>query len=226
MHHAPATTDLPAATMPWILTIDAPSIELLRDGSEAMIQFVALLQEQAELVVELQRQRAEWRAPTLIHGDLTWDNLLVVAGQQREDALRLVDWEMAGLGDPAWDAGSFISEFLTSWVFSIPVAPGEMTARTELATFPLERAQPAMRAFWNAYTAERDISDAVQHSLLNRIVRCAAVRLLQSAIERLQGETRLTGHAILLLQLSLNILRAPGDAAHRLILPPPAPEAT
>jgi Ser/Thr protein kinase RdoA (MazF antagonist) len=51
------------------------------------------------LVAGLRRTRGAWRAVALIHGDLKHDNLLVGPG----DRVVVIDWEMAAIGDPAWD---------------------------------------------------------------------------------------------------------------------------
>ena len=54
------------------------------------------------LIPALREARARWSRLCLIHGDLKHDNVLVCgAGASRR--VVLVDWEMARLGDPAWD---------------------------------------------------------------------------------------------------------------------------
>ena len=66
--------------------------------------------------------------------------------------VQFVDWEMAGVGDPCWDAGTVFSECLSTWLRSTPVTretpPEDFLP---LAGFPLRRMQPAMRSFWRSY---------------------------------------------------------------------------
>jgi aminoglycoside phosphotransferase (APT) family kinase protein len=54
------------------------------------------------LVAGLRTARALWRSLALVHGDLKHDNVLV---EPTPDGLRVrvLDWEMARIGDPAWD---------------------------------------------------------------------------------------------------------------------------
>ena len=49
------------------------------------------------------------------------------------------------------------------------------------------------------------------------VVELAAVRLLQTAVERAQSLTRASAHVVTLLQLADNMLRDPEDAAVNLI---------
>ena len=46
-----------------------------------------------------------WRAETFIHNDVKWDNFLVYAraGSRRLTQMKIIDWELANFGDPAWD---------------------------------------------------------------------------------------------------------------------------
>jgi hypothetical protein len=53
--------------------------------------------------------------------------------------------------------------------------------------------------------------------MLRRSVRYAAARLVQSAFERTQNSAWITSDVICLLQLSLNILQQPADAAATLL---------
>ncbi|WP_157557486.1 phosphotransferase [Intrasporangium oryzae] len=46
-------------------------------------------------------------AGCLVNHDMKWDNVVVSSGRTV-----LVDWEMAGLGDPAWDLGCLLAEHL------------------------------------------------------------------------------------------------------------------
>lgn len=49
---------------------------------------------------------AQWRTAVLIHGDVKWEHV-------RRDGV-LVDWELAGLGDPAWDLAGLLHELCMS----------------------------------------------------------------------------------------------------------------
>jgi hypothetical protein len=70
--------------------------------------YVASIQAASE---ELTRLRLGWQASALIHFDLTGDNVLI-EDSSSGSPLRIVDWELAGLGDPMYDVGSLLSHLL------------------------------------------------------------------------------------------------------------------
>jgi Ser/Thr protein kinase RdoA (MazF antagonist) len=216
------TAHLPLAesahTIPGVLFLHEPGPELLRDGSAAAIELVRLLQQEDQLADALSELRSELRAVSVIHHDLKWDN--VVVEQLGEAAVaHLVDWETAGVGDAAWDVGTFLSGYVSSWIFSLP-SFGETAAErmTELASRPLAQMRTPMAAFWREYllaTRTRDWSR--DDGFLSRTIRCAAARLLQTALEASQLSDQLTPPVILHLQVSQNLFSKPLGAAVSLL---------
>jgi hypothetical protein len=147
--------------------------------------------------------------------DLRWDNCLAIAapGAGRRTQTLLVDWELAGRGEAALDVGTVLAEYLSAWVGSIPIVevatPGRLLS---LARYPLRRMQPAIDAFWSAYRATSPAPPA-----LGRVLEMAAVRLLNTAVERAQVLAAPSAHLVMLLQLAENVLREPETAAHTLL---------
>jgi aminoglycoside phosphotransferase (APT) family kinase protein len=153
-----------------------------------------------------------------VHGDIKWDNLLVARGEGGASRLKIVDWELARVGEPCWDVGSVFGDYLGFWLASIPITGEEPPDRfLQLARYPIEKMQPAMRSFWKAYAAGMGLTAEEQDEWLLRSVRYAAARLLQTAYEQSALTLKLTGNVICLLQLSLNILQRPTDAAGSLL---------
>jgi Ser/Thr protein kinase RdoA (MazF antagonist) len=112
--------------------------------------------------------RREWRPGCLVHGDLRWANVLL---ERRDDRRRvwIVDWELACLGDPAWDVGCAVGDMVVT--------------RVQGARSPAAPWAP-MRSFLAAYRAEARLDDIRWQRLLARSARLAAVRLVQSVIEQ------------------------------------------
>lgn len=205
------------ASVPWALSmLLLPHIDLLREVSASNIQLIKIVQKFAEFSELLGELRDSWTRTALIHGDLKWENCLVVSKNgSKSRALGIVDWELAGLGDPLWDVGCIFADYLAHWVFSMPVTPNSQPEElVRLARWPLEEMHPACRAFWNDYLGQvhRDREQAMIKS-----VRYAGGRLLQTAFEHLQGSNFLSGHAVCLLQLSLNMMKQPTEAATQLL---------
>jgi len=129
-----------------------------------------------------------------------------------------VDWELARLGDPCWDTGVFLGEYLLSWLISTPIAGQNAPTRLlALSKYPLERMQPAIRTFWPTYSRKMGLDAATSEAWLLRSVRYAAAWLIQAAYEQDRSTTQLSGNTLSLLQLSLNILRRPAEAASSLL---------
>jgi aminoglycoside phosphotransferase (APT) family kinase protein len=218
LHRIPPThvEPLPPGVDPmWGLALPEPSHELLLDLSAGAQDLLARVQASPALCRRLDALRDAGGDDRLVHGDLRWDNCLAVAapGSRRKTRLLLVDWELSGAGTPAFDVGTVLAEYLRLWVGSIPIVepddPGCLVTR---ARHPLQRMRPALQAFWASY-----VRACPQPPALRRVVELAAVRLLQTAVERAQGLARPSAHVVTLVQLADNMLTTPDAAAVSLL---------
>ena len=216
----PGTHTGASSRAPWTLAlIHVPDLSVLREISMGNLHLIRVVQQFPEFSELLQSMHEAWSPTTLIHGDLKWDNCLVSpVARPRVSRVHLVDWELAAVGDPSWDVGSMLAEYLAGWVFSMPIAgDGTPEEMIRLARWPLERLQPAIASFWRAYADGWGWDPATEDERLLRSVRYAGVRLVQTAFEHLQGASALTAPSVCLLQLSLNTLKRPREAATRLL---------
>jgi aminoglycoside phosphotransferase (APT) family kinase protein len=188
---------------PWALAGHRPSPDALAELTPAGAEAIRIAQ-RAELAPRLDEVRASWRASALIHNDLSCANVLVGAGDDGA-AVTLVDWELAGWGDPDWDVGSFLAACLSLWLLSTP-----SVAR-------LASLQPAMAGFWRAYLDGAQGSPETEGARLPRVTRFAAARLVQTAFESAQTGDRLSSGAVLHLQVAANVLTRPDEAVSTLL---------
>src|SRR5262249_41759348 len=155
--------------------------------------------------------RAGWKTDKFIHMDLRWSNCFLPRPELKKGAgvdpcLNIVDWELAGWGDPLWDVGTILSNFLSFWVSGIPVTGGCHPDRyLDAAEVPLERLRPAMRAFWLSYLHGREVDNITSSQWLVKSVEYAAAQLVQNALENQFNAAQLSGGVLCLLQLSLNL---------------------
>jgi hypothetical protein len=201
--------------IPWVLSIHETKPEYYPVLSAGNGQLIQLVQRYPEFPKLLEDLRADWRATSLIHGDMKWENWIV--GPTGTDgsgpSLSLIDWEMADLGDTAWDVGALLQAFLVFWILSMPLsAEADASRLPNLAQYPLDPMQPAIRAFWTSYAAAAEHDTAKSADWLLRCVRYGGARMIQSAFECLYYEPAMTAQAVWLLQVSMNILKDPAQA--------------
>lgn len=215
----PATRPLPVRPPPAILSIQRPTLALYQEISHANLQLIQTLQRFPPFGQHLDVLRQAWQPSALVHYDLKGDNLLVVPAAARQRAtLKIVDWESAGWGDPCWDVGSVLGEYLGCWLTSIPFTGADPPEQLlTLARFPLAKMQPAIRRFWQSYSRRMGLDAETTDQWLLRAVRYSAARLLQTAFEQSQTAATLSGRALNALQLSYNILQRPHEAAIQLL---------
>lgn len=211
--------EVPTLGPPWVLSLHRPGLEFFHRVSGANVGLVQTVQRYQEFCSLLETLEQEWQQTALVHFDIKGDNILLTrAGQRRKSSLKLVDWELAGVGDPCWDVGCVFGEYLWLWLQSIPVvghdSPDKFIA---FARYPLAKIQPSLRAFWQMYASRMQLAGQAEVASLGRSVRYAAARLVQTAFEQGQQVNQLSASALHLLQLSFNMLQRPQEAAVHLL---------
>lgn len=210
---------------PWVLSIHRPDLSIFRQASAASLELIKTVQSVPSLGRRLDELRQAWQPSVLTHRDLKWENFLVcpAAGSSRL-TLKMIDWEAACPGDPCWDMGAVFSDYLSFWLFSIPITGRELPEHfPELARSPLQRMHPALGACWNAFRQRAGLEEPQSSEWLRRAVSFAAAGLMATAFEVAQMLTRLDSSLILHLQLALNILERPREAAVHLLGLPAGP---
>jgi aminoglycoside phosphotransferase (APT) family kinase protein len=225
--------DAPPHVRPTVFTLGAPDMSILREASAVNLKVIRLVQEHHVFNRELPRLAAEWQSESFIHGDVKLANCLTYRTREggRVYGIKWVDWEFAGLGDPRWDVGSLLSDYLALWVFSIPIPRSDEPDRMlDSARFPLSRIQRVFQRFLASYLRARSLGSADAATWTLTAIRMAGARLVQTAYEYAAGANELTAPVVALLQLAANILECPDRAQVDLFgicndpAPPQAPE--
>lgn len=210
---APATlsdTERSLPALPRQGLLDPLTPEMFYGASTAQLAVWRILQQDPAIADPLRRLERERAAEAPIHGDLRLDQFLG-AGTE----LRLVDWEMFQLGDPAADVGGFAGEWVHHAVRTF------LRARTNTGTSrpspvpnialtaswpPWHRVRPRVVAFWNAYRTARPADSAC---LATRAALFTGRHLLIRVLADTQHSARLDGFGHALLQLGKMMLIAP-----------------
>lgn len=205
--------------VPWCLSMHLQQPEWFQSLSAANSQLLQIIKKYDQFATALDALRAQWNYESLVHGDIKWDNCLVKLGDGSggKPVIKVVDWELADLGDALWDVAAILQSYLSYWILSMPVWPGatpeQMIAR---APWPLEMLQAPMNAFWNTYREVADIPLPERKKQLMRTIAYGAARMIQTAYEALSFSTQVNPSALYLLQVSMNILLSPEEGAAEL----------
>jgi aminoglycoside phosphotransferase (APT) family kinase protein len=201
---------------PSALSLCRLPLGMLRDLTGASLQLCRIIQANADFVEQLEKLDRSWSATCVTHNDVRLTNVLYLPPARRPQ-LSMVDWEAACLGDPRWDLGSALGEYLSLWLCSIPVVSSAPVAQVlPLARCPLPDVQRAIRACWAGYARHSGAA-------ATGVARFVAVRLVQTAFEITQGTGELTSDSVLHLQVAMNLLDRPQEGSvHLLGIPSPS----
>jgi len=206
--------------LPWILSIHETHPQYLSQMSQGNAQLLQILRDYPGLTQALDALKRSWAYRALLHGDIKWENLLLYR-ERPEDPLdiRIIDWEMADLGDECWDAGAILQAYLSFWIFTLPLSPGvSLEQAAAISPFKGEDMTVALAAFWTRYAAARGFQGkASSRRYLERCMACAGARMVQTAYEGIQQSPQITPQALCQLQMSMNILRDPAAAVSQMV---------
>jgi thiamine kinase-like enzyme len=197
-----------------------PDLETFRSFSSGGIEVIKIIQENRKVADILDHLTDEPNGSSVIHGDVRGDNFLLPAGAgaQGERWLKIIDFELATRGDPAIDIGWMFADYLSQWIFSLPLIAGYRPDRFEaIARWPLRKVQPLVRSFWRRYVSSIGLNRSQSDQFRSRAVKHCGARLLQLAMETTYTSNDITRSQLCLLQVGTNILLQPEAAVLDLV---------
>jgi thiamine kinase-like enzyme len=200
---------------PWVLNIAQTAESVFTNMSASTRTLVDILRGNPVLVQGLYGLAVIWRQETLIHGDIKWDNFLVANdGKLSWPDLRVVDWELADIGDSAWDVGCAFACYVQNWLATLG-ADGNSEDISDLiirAPHRISAIWPAIRSLWEAYAQARRFSPAQKDREMRLAATFAAGRLVLTAFEMSIRMPDITRTSLLALQLATAMMTAPETA--------------
>jgi Phosphotransferase enzyme family len=148
-----------------------------------------------------------WENKSLVHSDIKFTNFLIDHSNDDTPNIKLVDWELADIGDPCWDVASVLQAYLNLWLIQ------EMNKDQQYG-FSLPLVQESIAAFWKAYS-EDQVTDT--NRILNKALAFCALKMIHTCLETTPGSPSLGLYGAKLLQLSFNILDNPDGARSSLL---------
>lgn len=169
-----ATADLALWPTPAIGVLHLP--DHLDTASQGRAHATRLLMQaiarDQELAGALRGALAGWRDRCLVHGDLRRENWIATARARRLE-LKVLDWELSGSGDPAWDVASVVAELALDAIRAGRDPAGGWTGA---------EARRA-RAVLHAYAAAGGLLALGEPAVRRHVVLCTVSRLLHVACE-------------------------------------------
>jgi thiamine kinase-like enzyme len=187
--------------IPWILNTG----QLLNSNPQGIKNTViAEIHKHPDLIKRMEKVAAQWEVTSLIHGDIKWMNFIVMPNN--ED-IKLIDWEIADLGDPLWDVAGIFQSYFSSWVMSFNNHNIQQHQQMQGSEFlSIETIIPVVKLLWETYTSlQKFTSEEAKEKLLKTLSYMAA-RMLQTAFENNMAQQQISANSVRILQFCNHIL--------------------
>ena len=179
------------------------------------LKFYVLYQYYESLSAAIAELANEWHPCCLTHNDLKFNNILVHSRWDQLDncLVRLIDWEACAWGDPAFDLGTLVANYLGIWLHSLIVDPIiELEESLQLAVTPLEVLQPSMLALIRAYLNAYPMIVDYHRDFILRVIRFAGLVLIHQIQEMIQYRKYFDNAGICQLQVAKTLLTRPQES--------------
>jgi len=195
------------------------------------LKFYQLCQRTRDLSQAISHLEATSQRCCLIHGDLKFNNILLHDGwhnwrrqilpcstsslllAEDQSVVRLIDWEQWKWGDPAFDVGALMADYLRAWLKSVMLDRDvDLAMALKLAAVPLEMVQPSIQAFLQAYVSQFPQIIDVFPDFLDRLFRFAGLGLIRMIQDGLHYHEPFGAVEKCMLQVAKLFLCQPGTA--------------
>jgi tRNA A-37 threonylcarbamoyl transferase component Bud32 len=183
----------------WVLTLGQPQSPYVA-GTAAAQSIVATVLQRPDAVAALAQARAAWRDTQIVHGDAKAANVLVLDS----GAVRVIDWEIAALGDGLWDIAGMIHSLLV---------PNPLTAPEALVAAE-RRAHAQIDALWAGYLGAGASAGHLADPRL-ALLRLAGARIIQTCLETVQTVNYVYPHIPPMLRMGIELLTQPQASRER-----------
>ncbi len=192
--------------------ISAVSPEIFGSIPTEALEFYILHQRYESLESAIADLAYDWNPCCLTHNDLKLDNILVHSRWQNLDncLIRFIDWETASWGEPAFDLGSLIADYLRIWLESLVVdSTLELKESLHLAVIPVEMVQPSILALTRAYLSAFPMILEYRQDFILRVVQFAGLALINQLEQNLKCSQHFDNGGMQMLQVAKTLVTMP-----------------
>jgi len=192
--------------LPWILNISS----MPNNQTDTLLK---MIEDDEFLSTQLEEMRHNWSGDSMVHGDIKLVNFVAV-NEDGKEKVKVIDWEIANIGDPLWDVAGLLQSYLFFWITKLVAGPNgfQLIAGQEYLDAP--NRIKVTSAFWKVYVEKQSWTKEEEEKAKIKTMKYVAARLLQSAKELNQfNPNQLASNSTLILQITKSILQSPEGAA-------------
>lgn len=202
--------------LPWVLQLDRHNADAFFVNNEASASIIQLIKDNTLLLHSLSELAASWQYTHLIHGDIKWINFLALESEEGLSQ-RLIDWELADIGDPMWDVAGLVQSYVTAWLLGFDNAnPRSHELPEHMKLYELKNMQPSARAFMYQYLESKAYPESEHAAFFTRLMQFTAARIIQTSVEGITYNSKVEANNMRCIQLAFNIMKDPLAALEEL----------
>ncbi|MCC0175554.1 aminoglycoside phosphotransferase family protein [Waterburya agarophytonicola K14] len=202
--------------------------ELIGKVGEDAFKFYRLYQREVVIGEAIAQLEKKWLPCCLTHRDFRLANILVslscqaalneaelisLSKRKDEAIIRIIDWERFSWGDPAFDLGTIIANYLKLWLGSLIVGTDiDIRTTLSLATTPLAFIQPSLVALTNSYLAAFPEITHHNSDFLTKAIQFAGYHLIELILAKIEYREPFDNTGICLLQIAKMLLCHPQES--------------
>ncbi|AFZ36754.1 aminoglycoside phosphotransferase [Stanieria cyanosphaera PCC 7437] len=186
------------------------------------IEFFKLYQRYPSLHQAVVKLYENFQLSCLTHNDLRLSNILVDSQWEKQlkqnksntsSLIKLIDWEFFHWGDPAFDLGILIAQYLQRWLNSLYINNAlDLETSLRLATTPLEKLQPSIAAIMITYIQNFPKILKYYPQFILKTIQFAGLALIKETQNSIEYHEPFDNRAIATLQVAKSLLCYPNQA--------------
>ncbi|WP_306209963.1 aminoglycoside phosphotransferase family protein [Actinoplanes sp. RD1] len=198
----PDPSTLPPARPSAVFLLARPPLAAFQFHSHGSHLLTRLIQADEMLTAGLLSLSSRWRASSQIHNDVRPENIIETPG----GGLVVIDWELAGRGDPRWDLGALVAGHVIAFledadVWARPAADRHRADRLGALHAVVRRVLDAYQEGGGCVVPPVDL------------VQWVAGRMVLTTMERCSAAPSVSAACRHLLQVAANLFRRPEAGA-------------
>jgi hypothetical protein len=198
--------------------------EIFGQVGEDAITFYRLYQRESVIAEAIEKLNRRWINCCLVHSDfrlvnillsLSWQEQIFSNTQQGEknNIIRIIDWERFCWGDPAFDLGTILANYLKLWLESLIIGTDiDIRTALSLATIPLEIIQPSLLALINSYLATFPEISKFNPNFITKVIQFAGLHLIELILAKIEYREPFDNTGICMLQVAKILLCHPQES--------------